>query len=134
MAPLPVGLTLGPRRALHHVAHVAGEAHHVVQVEAVAHRAAVDGAARVATADSCAGAEDRTTTYEPSRFSFSLSHKERYTRTSIQYMVLTFILQGQKIIVHVFNLTFSKRTFLEKAFTLSFHSAPFHVVFYVSLQ
>lgn len=55
MAPLPVGLALCARRALHHVARVAGEAHHVIQVESVAHRATVDGAARVATANSYRG-------------------------------------------------------------------------------
>lgn len=53
MAPLPVGLTLGAWRPLHLVAAVAHEAHHVVEVEAVAHCAAVDGAPRVSAADGC---------------------------------------------------------------------------------
>lgn len=53
VAPLPVGLALGASRALHLVAAVAHEADHVVEVEAVAHRAAVDGAAWVSAADGC---------------------------------------------------------------------------------
>lgn len=51
MAPLPVGLTLGASRPLHLVAAVAHEADHVVEVEAVAHRAAVDGTSWVSAAD-----------------------------------------------------------------------------------
>lgn len=51
MAPLPVGLALGACRPLHLVAAVAHEADHVVEVEAVAHRAAIDGTARVPAAD-----------------------------------------------------------------------------------
>ena len=50
MAPLPAGLALGLGGALQDVAVVAEEADHVVEVEAVPHRATVDGAARVATA------------------------------------------------------------------------------------
>lgn len=51
LAPLAGGLALGPRRALHHIAHVAGEAHHVIQVKAVAYGASVDGATWVPAAD-----------------------------------------------------------------------------------
>lgn len=53
MAPLAVGLALSMRGPLHFVALVAHEADHVVQVEAVAHRAAVDGTSRMAAADGC---------------------------------------------------------------------------------
>ena len=52
LAPLACGLALGPWGPLHHVAHVAGEAHHVVQIEAVTNGPPVDRAARVSTADS----------------------------------------------------------------------------------
>lgn len=51
MAPLPVCLALGAGRTLQDVAVVAGEADHVVQVEAVSDCTAVDGAAWVPTAD-----------------------------------------------------------------------------------
>ncbi len=52
LAPLAVGLALGCGRSLQGVAFVAGEAHHVIVVEAVACSASVDRAARVATRDS----------------------------------------------------------------------------------
>lgn len=55
MAPLPVGLTLGSSRPLHLVAAVAHEADHVVEVEAVAHRAAIDGTPWVSAADGWRG-------------------------------------------------------------------------------
>lgn len=54
MAPLATGLALRLRGALQDVAVVAHEADHVVQVESLAHGAAVDGAARVAAAHSFA--------------------------------------------------------------------------------
>lgn len=53
LAPLPVGLALSPHWALHHIAHVAGEAHHIIQVKAVAYGAAIDRAAWVTAADGC---------------------------------------------------------------------------------
>lgn len=53
LAPLAAGLALGGRRALQSVALVAGEAHDVVVVVAVADGAAVDGAAWVAACDRC---------------------------------------------------------------------------------
>lgn len=55
MAPLPVGLTLGASRPLHLVAAVAHEADHVVEVEAVAHGAAIDGTPWVSAADGWRG-------------------------------------------------------------------------------
>lgn len=55
VAPLPVGLTLGASRPLHLVAAVAHEADHVVEVEAVAHRAAIDGTPWVSAADGWRG-------------------------------------------------------------------------------
>lgn len=51
LAPLAVGLALSPHWALHHIAHVAGEAHHIIQVKAVAYGASIDGAAWVPAAD-----------------------------------------------------------------------------------
>lgn len=51
LAPLAGGLALGGRRPFQSVAFVAGEAHHVIVVEAVASGASVDGAARVAAGD-----------------------------------------------------------------------------------
>lgn len=56
MAPLPVGLTLGASRPLHLVAAVAHEADHVVEVEAVAYGAAIDGTPWVSAADGWRGA------------------------------------------------------------------------------
>lgn len=50
MAPLPVGLALRLGGPLQDVAIVAHEAHHVIEVEPLAHRAAVDGTAWVAAA------------------------------------------------------------------------------------
>lgn len=55
MAPLPVGLALSACGPLHLVAPVTDEADHVVEVEAVAHRATVYGTARVSAADGCGG-------------------------------------------------------------------------------
>lgn len=51
LAPLAGGLALGGRRPFQSVAFVAGEAHHVIVVEAIASGASVDGAARVAAGD-----------------------------------------------------------------------------------
>lgn len=51
LAPLAGGLALGGGRPFQSVAFVAGEAHHVVVVEAVARGASVDGAAGVAAGD-----------------------------------------------------------------------------------
>lgn len=53
LAPLAVGLALSPHWALHHIARVAGEAHHIIQVKAVAYGASVDGAAWVPATDGC---------------------------------------------------------------------------------
>lgn len=58
LAPLAVGLALGCRRSLHGVAFVAGEAHHVVVVEAIANGAAVDRATGMAARDGCRGESD----------------------------------------------------------------------------
>lgn len=55
MAPLPVGLALSACGPLHLVAPVADEADHIVEVEAVAHRATVYGTAWVSAADGCKG-------------------------------------------------------------------------------
>lgn len=55
VAPLPVGLALSACGPLHLVAPVTDEADHVVEVEAVAHRATVYGTARVSAADGCRG-------------------------------------------------------------------------------
>lgn len=55
MAPLPVGLALGACRPLHLVAAVAHEADHVVEVEAVAHRAPIYGTSWVSAADGWRG-------------------------------------------------------------------------------
>lgn len=55
VAPLPVGLTLAASWPLHLVAAVAHEADHVVEVEAIAHRAAIDGTAWVSAADGWRG-------------------------------------------------------------------------------
>lgn len=51
MAPLAVGLALSMCGPLHFIALIANEADHVVQVEAVAHRAAIDGTSWMAAAD-----------------------------------------------------------------------------------
>lgn len=58
VAPLPVGLALSACGPLHLVAPVTDEADHVVEVEAVAHRATVYGTARVSAADGCGGRGD----------------------------------------------------------------------------
>lgn len=53
MAPLAVGLTLSMCGPLHFIALIAHEADHVIQVETVANRAAIDGTSRMAAADRC---------------------------------------------------------------------------------
>lgn len=84
MAPLPVSLALGARRALHDVARVAGEAHHVVQVEAVPNGAPVDGTARVTAADSFTKDREREEK-EGEKHSWiapaTLQHPEPYTKS-----------------------------------------------------
>lgn len=66
MAPLPVGLTLGARRPLHLVAAVAHEADHVVEVEAVAHGAAIDGTPWVSAADGWRGGGKQKAVFQSS--------------------------------------------------------------------
>lgn len=53
MAPLAVGLALSMCGPLHFVTLIANEADHVIQVETIAHRAAVDGTSWMAAADRC---------------------------------------------------------------------------------
>lgn len=57
MAPLAIRKTLGLRRSFQHVAVIADEADHVVQVEPVAHRTSVYRASRVPAADRCQEAQ-----------------------------------------------------------------------------
>lgn len=52
LAPLAAGLALSCGGSFQGVAFVAGEAHHIIVVEAIAYGAAVDGATRVATCNS----------------------------------------------------------------------------------
>lgn len=63
MAPLAVGLALSMCGPLHFVALIANEADHVIQVETVAHRAAVDGTSWMAAADCCR--QDRESEEQP---------------------------------------------------------------------
>lgn len=53
MAPLAVGLALSMCGPLHFIALIANKADHVIQVETIAHRAAIDGTSWMAAADRC---------------------------------------------------------------------------------
>lgn len=53
VAPLAVGLALSMCGPLHFIALIANEADHVIQVETVAHCAAIDGTSWMAAADRC---------------------------------------------------------------------------------
>lgn len=82
LAPLAVGLALRLRRAFQNVAIVTEEAHHVVQIEAVANCPAVDRAAWMTAANGWNISEENY------RYTYSTSQKFKYTSSFFNINIL----------------------------------------------